>query len=142
MKRPVLLAVLASASLALAQRAPLPGLPVVPPPVSHPALIAQPLIDSGGSQTSAPAAPKAPKAKGKKAPQKKAPQKKGRSKPLIDPDTVGVKIKGRALKAAVKKVAKLPWHSSKEFEDMRAESAATGKPILFLQALGDIDGFA
>ncbi len=139
MKRPVLLAVLASASLAIAQRAPLPGLPVVPPPVSHPALIAQPLIDSGGSQMSAPAAPKAPKAKGNG---KKAPQKKGRSKPLIDPDTVGVKIKGRALKAAVKKVAKLPWHSSKEFEDMRAESAATGKPILFLQALGDIDGFA
>jgi hypothetical protein len=34
----------------------------------------------------------------------------------------------------------LQWHE--KLSDAKAESAATGKPILWVQALGELDGFA
>lgn len=133
MQRPFLIVALTLASTALAQR-PLPGLPMTPPPTPHPALVGQPLIgptggmtggetrgQSGGQPAGQPAGCPAPKR-------------------VIDPDTVGVKLEGKALAAAVKRLAALPWFD--DLEDARVESAATGKPIFWIQALGDIDGFA
>jgi len=133
MHRPVVLAALALASAVAAQ---FPGqvpalLPLVPPPVSHPAYAAQPLIDTGnpgrldgnqpgGTRTGGPTGP-------------------GNSAPP-QPDTSGPKLAGRDLKKAVEKVASLRW-----FDDMpsaRAEAAAHNKPILWIQALGDLEGFA
>ena len=58
----------------------------------------------------------------------------------VDPDTVGTKKAGRELKAAVTKVLKLGWNRT--LGDAKARSAATGKPILWIQSLGDIGGFA
>lgn len=102
----------------------LPGIPMVPPPVNHPALAGQPLI---GNDTTAPRprgvkvrpAPKAVKA---------------------DPSTMGVKLKGKALKAAVKKVKALPWN--KRLATAKTKAKQSGKPILLLQTLGDIGGLA
>jgi hypothetical protein len=113
------------APLLTAQLTPLPGVPVVPPPVPHPALAAQPLIADG-----APAAVAA----------EPAPAGAARARPMPHPDTVGTKRDGKELKKAVAKVKALSWRDS--LFDARAMSAATGKPILWLQALGDIDGFA
>jgi hypothetical protein len=119
-----------------AQRGPLPGMPMVPPPVPHPALAAQPLFgDSGGGSAPAPAPAPAPT---RAAPA--MPGGGGCAQPAGDPDTTGVKLEGKGLKKAVAKVKALAWHES--LLDARAMSAATGKPILWLQALGDIDGFA
>ena len=56
-----------------------------------------------------------------------------------DPATRGVKIAGRDLKAAVRKVAALSWH---KLPKARAVSKRTGRPILLLQTLGELDGFA
>jgi hypothetical protein len=58
--------------------------------------------------------------------------------PVPPPETHGVKVAGKDLKRAVKQVAALRWHD--DLTDARAESAATGKPILWLQALGDLEG--
>jgi len=102
----------------------LPGTPMVPPPVNHPALAGQPLI--GGDTTKA--RPRGVKVR----PAPKA------VKP--DPSTMGVKLKGKAMKAAVKKVAALPWH--KKLSKAKSKAKQTGKPILLLQTLGDIDRFA
>ena len=40
----------------------------------------------------------------------------------------------------MKKVTALKWHESTT--DARAEAAATGKPMLWVHALGELDGFA
>lgn len=58
--------------------------------------------------------------------------------PVPPPETHGVKLAGKDLKRAVKQVAALHWHD--DLTEARAESAATGKPILWLQALGDLEG--
>ncbi|MBL8755859.1 MAG: hypothetical protein JNK15_21360 [Planctomycetes bacterium] len=111
--------------------APLPGLPVVQPPVDHPALAGQPLIGdnarrNGGGGAAGPGA---------------APCPMGPSGPEPDPDTQGKKLEGKQLKQAVRGVAKsLVWLDS--LAEAKAKSAATGKPILWLQALGDLEGFA
>ena len=107
-----------------AQRPPLPGLPLVPPPVQHPALAGQPLIGQD-AQTSA-----GTRAARVRPPAKRAP---------ADPSTSGVKLQGKELRAAVKKVAALPWLKLEKAKDV---SRRTGRPILLLQTLGDIDGFA
>ncbi|MCA8953740.1 MAG: hypothetical protein KDE27_29785 [Planctomycetes bacterium] len=149
MKRPVLLTALALAGTVSAQRGPLPGIPIVTA-VDHPALAAQPLMQPAGKSPRLaspthrsrtlpapdgktdtkggpePASPKAPVAK--------------RKPPAVDPDTVGTKASGRELSKLVAKVTDLDW-GSKLF-DLEARSAATGKPILWLQSLGDIDGRA
>jgi hypothetical protein len=109
-------AVLSLAPLARAQF--LPGMPVVPPPVPHPSLGA--LL--GGSR-----APSQPVGCG--APVGPA-----------TPETAGVQVAGKALKQAIAAVTALEW-----FDDLaaaKARSAAAGKPILLLQALGDLEGFA
>ncbi len=105
------------------------GTPMVPPPAPHPALAAQPLFDGGARSAPTPAPAPDPAMPRGCAPRSPA-----------DPDTFGAKLEGKGLKRAVAKVKKLAWHES--LLDARAMSAATGKPVLWLQALGDIDGFA
>jgi len=96
-------------------------MPVVPPPVPHPALGA--LL--GGSRAPSPSV-------GCGAPV-------GPATPP-PPETTGVQVTGKELKQAVAAVTALEW-----FDDLaaaKARSAAAGKPILLLQALGDLEGFA
>jgi hypothetical protein len=57
-----------------------------------------------------------------------------------DSATVGVKKAGRDLKKAVAKVKALPWH--KRLGDAKSKAKASGKPILMLQTLGEIDRLA
>jgi len=101
----------------------LPGIPIVPPPVNHPALVGQPLIDT---ETARPR-PRNVKVKTPKA-----------VKP--DPSTSGVKVKGKALKSAVAKVKALPWNT--KLTDALSKARKSGKPVLLLQTLGDIGGYA
>ena len=44
------------------------------------------------------------------------------------------------MKKAVRKVKALPWH--KKLKDAKSKAAESGKPILLLQTLGDIGGYA
>lgn len=127
--RLTLAATLLLAPFAHAQLRPLPGMPMVPPPVPHPALGAQPFF---GNDT-----PASRPAGGGAAP---APQPG--KQPAAQPprETNGKQVEGRDLKRAVAKVKALKWIES--LADAKAQSAATGKPIFWLQALGDIDGFA
>lgn len=55
-------------------------------------------------------------------------------------DLQGPRLAGKALRKAVRQIAALPWHA--DLEDAIAAAAASGKPILWLQALGDLEGFA
>lgn len=111
---------------ATAQRGPLPGLPMTPPPVHHPALAAQPLMRTV-DETRAKMPP--------------VPVARPRLKPKQpDPDTQGVKCEGKDLAANVKKVKALEW--GKSLDKVSAEARRSGKPILWLQTLGDLTGFA
>lgn len=122
---PSLLAVsLVFASSLTAQIRPLPGLPIVPPPAGAPGLAAQPLF---GNETSA-------------RPSRGVRIKPSRKSVKPDPATSGIKKQGAALKKAVKKVKALPWH--KQLSVAKTKSRRSGKPILLLQTLGDIDGRA
>jgi len=120
----LLVASLVVTSSLTAQIRPLPGLPIVAPPGGAPGLIGQPLF---GNETSA------RPSRGVKV---KTPTKK--VKP--DPATSGVKKEGRELKKAVAKVKALPWN--KRLSDAKTMARQSGKPILMLQTLGDIGGFA
>ena len=117
---------LLGAAVAQGMPSPLPGLPMTPPPVDHPALAAQPLMQNdrpaggGGGGAATPA--------------------KGQAQPMPDPATVGPKLAGKDLKKAVGKVADLKWHG--KLGAARADAAASDKPILWLDALGDLEGFA
>jgi hypothetical protein len=115
--------------IAVAQRPPLPGIPLVPPPVNHPGLINQPLFQPPARS---PAAPRAP-ARGTKPAAAPEPDP-------VDPDTVGPKAAGKDLEREVAKVLALPWHT--DLSVAKAASLATGKPILWIQALGDLNGYA
>jgi len=110
---------LAFAGSLSAQMPRLPGLPVVSPPVDHPALAGQPLMGSNAASVSG-----------------------SRSVKRVrrDPSTSGVKIEGKALKKAVAKVKALPWH--KKLSAAKWQAQKSGKPILLLQTLGDIGGYA
>ncbi|MFN9704074.1 MAG: hypothetical protein ACK595_04545, partial [Planctomycetota bacterium] len=99
-----------------------PGMPGVPPPVPLPALGA---LLGGSVAPSQPARCRAAV---------------GPATAPPPPETTGVQVAGKQLKQAVAAVNALAW-----FEDLdaaKARSAATGKPILLLQALGDLEGFA
>lgn len=122
----VLTGLLLAGSLS-AQRGPLMGTPLVPPPVPHPALAGQPLIDNGSGQTNPPPAA---------APIVKALQEQA----ARDPATSGVKVSGGQLKRAVAKVKQMPWHKS--YGECLLDAKASGKPVLWLQTLGDLTGFA
>ena len=51
----------------------------------------------------------------------------------------GVRVSGRELKSRVKRLNKeLEWHDS--IEDAAKVAQQTGKPIFWLQMLGDLDG--
>lgn len=103
----------------------MPGMPMVPPPAGHPALGAQP--GSSGETTTAPrrATPTG----------REAPSASGKPE-----ETSGAQLAGKDLKKAVAKVRTLQWGAS--LEDAFAKAAGTGKPVLWLQALGDLGGFA
>lgn len=131
----LLLAPFATAQLHSGMPSPLGGIPMTPPPVDHPALGAQPLFGDPGC-----AAPSSPTSPAKPA-EPAEPAKCGPAcKKEADPDTYGPKRIGADLKKAVATVKALEWQRS--LADAKALSAATGKPILWLQALGDIGGFA
>ena len=128
------LTVTANAQLRSGGFAPLPGIPVVPPPVDHPALGAQPWFND--TETKSTPEPEQ-EDKEDKEPGKKA----GRKNNDPDPAIAGPQVAGRDLKKAVKAVAALKWYEN--LPTVRAHAAAADKPILWLQALGsDIDGFA
>lgn len=109
---------------------PLPGIPIVAPPVPHPALLAQPLMQpamqAAAMTTSAPA-PTGPAAMPAKPPEP-------------DPATVGPKVRGKDLSKAVKMVGKLAWHD--RLDEACEEAREQGKPVLWIQGLGDLEGFA
>ena len=130
----LLLTVTASAQLHSGMPAPLPGIPITPPPVDHPALAAQPLFNDGGSSSrSSPSTKSDDDDKSDKS-DKKAGKK-------MDPAIAGPKVAGRDLSKAVKSVAALKWHE--KLPTAKAHAVAADKPILWVQALGnDIDGFA
>jgi len=123
MQRPLLLAcllTLLSVETMTAQGfRPIGAMPMVPPVLPHPGLLAQP--------STPPAA----------APAQAAPCE---AMPPGDPATDGPKLEGKELARAIAKVTALKWFD--DLGEARLESAATGKPILWLQSLGDLDGFA
>lgn len=121
----LLLTPFAAAQLRPGLPAPLPGTPMLPPPAGHPALGAQ--LGAGGET---------------KAPGRRATPDGGEAPiaPGKPEDTNGAKLAGKDLKKAVAKVRTLKWGAS--LEEAFAKAAGTGKPVLWLQALGDIDGFA
>lgn len=51
----------------------------------------------------------------------------------------GPQLRGRRLAKAVKSVTALSWHES--LQEAAHLGRAEGKPILWIQALGEIDGF-
>ena len=112
------------------QHLPAPGMAKAPPPPTPMMPAGQPLIGltggavgGGGDQSaSAPAPLGAPPA------------------PAPDPATTGVKCEGRDLRTAVKKVKALEWHKS--LDRARADAVKSDKPILWLQTLGDLSGYA
>lgn len=108
---------------AVAQYPQMPGLPVTAPPTSHPALAAQLGMQRPQPTIAAP-----------------APQPPAEPPPLQPVETKGVAVAGKALKRAVAAVNKLSWHDS--LAEARVQGGAHGKPILLLQSLGDLEGFA
>jgi hypothetical protein len=67
--------------------------------------------------------------------------------PPVDPEVAAARafqatrVAGRDLKSSVGRVlGELDWRE--KLDDARATAAATGKPILWVQALGELDGFA
>ena len=103
----------------------LPGLPVTAPPTDHPALQAQP-----GMQRPSQPVPEQPS----REPLPEA------APPAPPPETQGVALQGKNLKRAVASVTKLHWHDT--LGEAKVQAGASGKPILLLQALGDLEGFA
>lgn len=108
---------------------PPPGIPVTMP-TAQPALAGQPLIGTLADHADAPIAP---------------PAWFGRTR-TVDPATQEamafrrVVVEGRELKSAVDRVRQLVWHE--RFADASALAAAQGRPIFWINALGDLDGFA
>lgn len=113
------------------------ALPLIPPPVDHPALAAQP-----GMQKEQPKPPAMP-ATGSTDPSGCP----GAPAPAPDPAAAAakafreVRIAGDELETAVQRVVKgLDWRSNQL--DARATAAATDRPVLWVYALGDLEGFA
>jgi hypothetical protein len=105
-------------------------LPLIPPPVEHPAYAAQPLMNPPSPTVATPTAPKGG----------------GMNEPEKTPAEVAAEefrkkqVKGAELKKAVDKVLKgLHWYD--KLADAKAAAAAAGKPVLWIQALGDVNGF-
>src|SRR5262245_16741363 len=115
-----------------AQQMPPPAMTMTPPPATPNTLAAM-------LQTIAPAAAATPAANSTPdCPTPAAP---------VDPEVVAARafqqtrVAGRDLKSSVGRVlGGLDWRE--KLEDARATAAATGKPILWIQSLGDLDGFA
>ena len=131
------LTVTATAQLRSGLPAPMPGAPVTPPPVDHPALGAQPWFnDTETKARSLPSDDTDKDAKDAKKPGNKA----GKKMKVPDPAVAGPQLDGKDLKKAVAAVAALKWFES--LKAARDHSGVTGKPVLWLQALGEVDGFA
>lgn len=107
---------------------PPPLLPVVPPPVDHPAYAGQPLMNP----------PKGDEAEARPAPARPAPARQPEAEAAAAFQRQ--QIKGKELAKRIDKVIKsLHWHE--QLVDALAAAAADGKPVLWIQALGDVDGF-
>jgi hypothetical protein len=107
---------------------PPPLLPLIPPPVDHPAYLGQPAMNPAQPAPATPAAGAMP------APDEPDPAV------VRAREFLSKRVKGKDLKRAVERVRKLRW--LEHLYDAKAASAASGKPILWIQSLGDIDGFA
>jgi hypothetical protein len=103
-------------------------LPTVPPAVDHPAYAAQPLIESGCRGAPPAAAPSsAPK------PPPETPEAKA-AREFKERRVAGKELK-KSIEAARKKL-----EFRKDPADARAMAAASHQPLLWVQALGDLDG--
>lgn len=129
--------------------APMPpaAIPVVAPPVDHPVYGGQPNFPRGNGQTPTPKPSPNPG---------KGPRKGGPGGPAVPaapgapavPSAeeeaakafLGERVAGRDLKKRVKEVRELGW--VEDLDKARARAAAAGKPVFWVQALGDLDGFA
>jgi len=119
-------------SLAAQSRMPPQALPVVPPPVPHPAYAAQPAMNPPAppSPTSTPA-PAGPSVQ----PEPLSPAEKAAQ------EFRAQQVKGKELHQKVDAVLKgVPWFE--KLDDASARAASAGKPIFWIQMLGDFDGFA
>jgi hypothetical protein len=104
-------------------------LPLIPPPVDHPAYAAQPLMNPSGPASATPTAPKGGMNEPEKSPAEAAAEEFRKKQ-----------VKGAELKKAVDKLLKgLHWYD--KLADAKAVAAAAGKPVLWIQALGDVNGF-
>jgi len=119
------LLVLGSLVVGLVGQGPPPGLPVTPPPFDHPGLWAQPLYERPGKGGGG-SGPAAPGARQPAAP--------------VDPELVGPQVAGKELQTATAKVMTLTWHRS--LPAVLAAATAAGKPVFWLQGLGELDGLA
>jgi hypothetical protein len=110
---------------------PLPGTPVVAPAVPQPALALQPGMDDPEQTRSASSPGTAgPSGRTNKVP---TPAEK-KAKEFFD-----LRIAGDELRKRIEAVLKgLPWQEN--LLDASAKAAATGKPILWVEALGEVDG--
>jgi hypothetical protein len=114
---------------------PPPALPLVPPPVDHPAYLGQPGMN-----------------KAERAPQPASPMPgDGPAGPTAaeEPDPAEVRaraflekrVAGRDLKKSIDRVLKeLHWYE--KLDEAKAAAAASERPLLWIQALGEVDGFA
>src|SRR5262245_56177015 len=112
---------------------PPPAMPVTPPPVEPMTWAAVALQTTASAAAATPAANSTGDCPTPAAP--------------LDPEVVAarafqeVRVAGRDLKDSVGRVlGGLDWRE--KLEDARATAAATGQPILWIQSLGDLDGFA
>lgn len=111
--------------------APTHALPLIPPPVQHPAYLGQPgMMDDGGSAAAAAGSGGAAPSAGTDDPAAASAH-----------EFLNRRVGGRDLKSAVDRVLKgLDWKH--DLLDARAAAVARGVPILWIQSLGDIGGFA
>jgi hypothetical protein len=114
---------------------PPPALPLVPPPVDHPAYLGQPGLNKAEPAVPMPASPLpdgGPAGPGSDAPDPAEVRAR---------EFLAKRIEGRDLKKSVDRVLKeVHWYE--KLDEARAEAAAQGLPLLWIQALGEVDGFA
>ncbi|MGE3173843.1 MAG: hypothetical protein AB7O97_14560 [Planctomycetota bacterium] len=131
--------------------------PVVPPPVDHPALAAQPWAQRDARPRPAATAPVGgPTGPGvwqadDAAKVRRLDRARRAAAAMGMPDLDGeallrtdefrkLRVPGAVVEERVDRVAALDWQD--DLFDARARSAATGRPILWVHALGDLEGFA
>ena len=124
---------LADPAMAQAGRAPLPGIPIMST-VDHPAMALQSgLSESRGSSATGGGSPARTASTQSVSPGIAGAAQKAR-------EFSRTRVEGKALARSVDKVlAELQWFES--LRGVRTVAAQRGRPILWIQALGDLDGY-